>query len=138
MKTNGYRIDKDARFPHPDLTPEEVIRIVMDALQHNDTPYQDAGIERAINFASTEFRPFPGPSEAFFEMVKHSAYSPLINCQSVEFDALRIAGNQAEQRITVTAGDGEEVMFVWILQKQTAPPHAGCWLTAGVARLSEE
>lgn len=97
MKTNGYRITKDARLPSPDYSPEGVIDIVLNFLQHNDTPCKDAGIEQSLAFSSPDFRPPPGSSEQFFEIVKNSIYSPLLDFQSIERQPLCL---------TVTASDG--------------------------------
>jgi len=134
VKTNGYRIAKDAPLPNPAYTPEEVIQLILDALRHNDQPYADAGIERAMSFSAPSFRPFPGPSEGFFQMVKNSIYGALINFQRAEFDPIQIAGDRAEQRITITAADGQQAIFVWILAKQSKPPYTDCWMTDGVLR----
>jgi hypothetical protein len=38
--------------PHPDLSPEEVVRIQLTALKYNDIPQRNAGIAKAYEFAS--------------------------------------------------------------------------------------
>ena len=56
--------------PSPDLSPEDVVRIQVEALQRNDEPSPDAGIEAAFRFASPSNRRATGPLGRFSEMVR--------------------------------------------------------------------
>ena len=134
LKTNGYRIAKDAPLPSPDHSPEQVIGLILDALQHNDTPYQNAGIEVSLSFSSPSFRPIGGSSEDFMEMVKRSMYSPLLNFQHASRDPIQVTGHRAEQRVTIRDEEGSETVFVWMLRRQSNSPYTGCWMTEGVLR----
>lgn len=85
--------------PNPALTPAEVVKIVILAMQHNDTPETDAGIATAFRFASPGNRKFTGPVEHFIPMVKSPAYIALLNFKSVEFSPIEIRGNEARMMI---------------------------------------
>jgi hypothetical protein len=49
--------------PRPELSPEQVVQYQAEALQHNDEPKTDAGIERAFRFASPSNKQMTGPLE---------------------------------------------------------------------------
>ena len=59
----------EALAPRPELSPEEVIRIQLEALRHNDE--QDRGIEVAFRFASPANRASTGPLPRFIRMIEH-------------------------------------------------------------------
>ena len=48
--------------PRPELSPQQVVQYQVDALQQNDDPKSDAGIERAFRFASPSNKQVTGPS----------------------------------------------------------------------------
>lgn len=121
--------------PNPNLSPEQVINIVLEALQHNDQPTPDSGIATAFRFASPGNRAATGPLERFINLVKNPAYKPLLNYKSVERGAVRIADDIARQRITVVAASGEKAVYLFTLSKQADEPYKNCWLTDGVERL---
>src|SRR3984957_18998229 len=68
--------------PKPELSPEQVVQYQAEALQHNDEPKPDAGIERAFRFASPSNKQVTGPVENFARIVKSPAYAPLLNNES--------------------------------------------------------
>ena len=65
--------------PNPDLLPEDVISIQLVALQNNNIPYKDAGIEQTWEFAHPINRKFTGPLPKFISMMNTSAYSMILN-----------------------------------------------------------
>ncbi len=64
--------------PDPSLSPQDVVSIQIEALQHNDTPYEDRGIEVTFNFASPTNKRMTGPLERFKVMVRNPVYGPMI------------------------------------------------------------
>ena len=56
--------------PDPSLSPQDVVSIQIEALQNNDTPYEDRGIEITFNFASPTNKRVTGPLERFKVMVR--------------------------------------------------------------------
>ena len=55
----------DATEPGPDLTPEQVIAIQLNALKNNDRPATDHGIRITFNFASPGNKASTGPLATF-------------------------------------------------------------------------
>ena len=75
--------------PSTDLTPIEVVRIQIAALQRNDDPYIDAGISLAFSFASPSNRRNTGPVNRFAHMIKES-YGVMLYHAQAEFSEAEI------------------------------------------------
>jgi len=123
--------------PSPDLSPEDVIRLQVEALQRNDEPHPDAGIEAAFRFASPANKRATGPLERFTAMVKGPAYGAMLGFERAEYGELRVEGGQAAQRVTLIQPDGRRVRYVFGLSKQSGGEYAGCWMTDSVMRETE-
>lgn len=121
--------------PNPALTPEQVIKLQVEALQENDIPYDDAGITLAFAFASPGNRALTGPLDRFTAMVKNSLYRDMLGCQTAEYGSLTILGDQAQQVVTLTTQEYQQVSYLFTVSRQQEPPVAGCWMTDGVVRL---
>ncbi len=121
--------------PGPELSPDQVVKTVMEAMQQNDD--HDSGIETAFRFASPGNHEATGPLERFIPMVKSPAYSPMLNFKSIEYGPLQQDGDQAKQGIRIVASDGTKVTYLFILSKQVDAPFKDCWMTDGVVRLRE-
>ena len=65
--------------PSPLLKPEQVIAIQLKALNNNDNPYKNFGIEQTWEFAHPDNRKFTGPLENFTRMMFSSSYKNMIN-----------------------------------------------------------
>ncbi|MEM8556868.1 MAG: DUF4864 domain-containing protein [Bacteroidota bacterium] len=120
--------------PSPDLTPEEVIRLQVEALQQNDTPYPDAGIEAAFRFASPANKQATGPLRRFAEMVKGPVYGAMLGFERAEYGPIQVQGDRAVQRVTLVQPDGRRVSYVFGLTRQTEGAYDGCWMTDAVMR----
>jgi hypothetical protein len=132
---NGHHKVYDLPKPHPDLEPDEVIRIILNALQHNDTPCADCGIETTFNFASPGNRAVTGPLPRFIEMVRNPMYAVLLNFASYTTDPISIEGDHAEQQIRIIDAAGNSAVFVWALSRQEGPAWKDCWMTDSVIRV---
>ncbi len=128
---------KNAAQPNPNLSPEQVITIVLEALQRNDEQAPDSGIATAFRFASPGNRAATGPLERFIQLVKSPAYKPLLNHKTAARGAVRIADDIARQRVTLTAANGERIVYLFTVSKQTEDPYKNCWMTDGVERLKD-
>src|SRR5438309_2031919 len=64
--------------PSPQLTPDQVVRVQMEAMKHNDRPAHDAGIAKTFKFASPQNREQTGPLDKFIAMVKNPVYAPML------------------------------------------------------------
>jgi len=135
-KMNTAPQKKDGDQPNPNLSPEQVITIVLEALQRNDEQAPDSGITTAFRFASPGNRAATGPLDRFIQLVRSPAYKPLLNHKSASRGSVRISDNVARQRITLVAADGEKVVYLFTLSKQIDDPYKNCWMTDGVERLT--
>ncbi len=124
--------------PNPNLSPEQVVTVVLEALQHNDQPAPDSGISTAFRFASPDNRAVTGPLDRFIELVKNPLYKPLLSYKTATRGPVRIADSVARQRVTLTAANGAKAVYLFTLSKQTEDPYKNCWMTDGVERVFKE
>lgn len=117
--------------PSPELSPGEVVRIQLEALQHNDLPEPDAGIAVAFRFASPGNREQTGPLPRFSEMIR-GAYAEMLNHRDVRLPPPLIQSDEAIQPVEVVAKNGAIFRYLFILSRQSEPPYAGCWMTDSV------
>ncbi len=121
--------------PSPDLSPADVVKVVLDALKHNDRPMIDQGIKVAFRFASPDNKRATGPIDRFLDLVKNPQYRPLIDHKSFEAGEMKIDGTTAMQPVKVRAADGTTATYLFQLSKQPDGAFKGCWMTDGVIRL---
>ncbi len=118
--------------PKPELTPDKVVRIQLNALAQNNTPYPDAGIEIAFRFASPANKQTTGPLNRFIQLVHNPAYKPMLNHQKARFGQIVIEDVQAYLAVYLTASDGKRVGYMFILSKQIGGAYDQCWMTDAV------
>ena len=118
--------------PSADLQPEDVVRIVVDALADNDQPFANAGIKTTFAFASPANKVNTGPLDRFTRMVKGPPYGIMVDHVKSEFSEVVHAGNKAYQMVHLTARDGRAVVFAFRLSKQLDGRFAGMWMTDAV------
>jgi hypothetical protein len=123
----------DSPSPDPKLSPQEVVRIVTQALANNDV--NDNGIRTAWKFASPANQSMTGPVERFIPMVKSAAYAPMINSKSARYGDAQVQGDQAVELVVLTGADGSKTAYVFQLSRQADGPLKGCWMTDGVVPL---
>ncbi len=117
-------------FPNIQLTPDQVVKIQLEALRTNDE--SDRGIEVTFRFASPANRRSTGPLERFARMIKTTPYSWMLNYLDVQFDSAKIEGIRATQRVTIIAKDYTTVSYIFYLSKQSEGACKGCWMTDAV------
>ena len=122
--------------PNPTLTPEDVVRIQMGALRHNDVPKPDAGIEITFRFASPRNKAMTGPLPRFAAMVRNPIYGPMINHRRASFENLQIKGDQAEIDVILETEDGKTFGYRFLLTRQHGNPFEGSWMTDSVAPIN--
>jgi hypothetical protein len=123
--------------PRPGLSPEQVVQYQTEALQHNDEPKTDAGIERAFRFASPSNKQMTGPLEKFIRIVKSPIYSPMLNSVSSSIVGSDVKDDQARFAVHFVAADGRQVTYIFVLSKQNEGEFNNCWMTDGVAPLEQ-
>ncbi len=122
--------------PDKRYTPADVVKIQMEALQHNDMPKADAGIATVFAFASPGNREYTGPLAHFIQIVRAPAYLPMLNCKSITYDTIVMGenGDTAKQRVHIVAADGTRIAYLFLLSIQTDGQYAGCWMNDGCVR----
>ena len=116
-------------FPGPEYGPADVVRIQVQALASNDTPYRNAGIEVAFRFASPANKRFTGPLRRFIRMLYTPTYRPFIDHKVAHFGQVDIQGSEATLTVILTAANGQRVGYVFRLSKQRGAPCKACWMT---------
>lgn len=132
---NAFERSDDAEVaalptPNPEFSPDKVVRIQLEALQHNDKT--NKGIETAFNFASPDNKKVTGPLSRFIKMVRNQPYSTMLNHQSVEYEPVKISGDTAIQRVKLIGSDGQAINYIFRLSRQSAAPYENCWMTDAV------
>jgi hypothetical protein len=121
--------------PRPEITPEQVVQFQVTALQHNDDPQTDAGIERVFRFASPSNKTATGPLEKFAQIVKSPAYSPMLNNVSSSIVGSDVEGDKAKIAVKVFGPTGRPVTYIFVLSKQSEGEFSNCWMTDAVMPL---
>ena len=119
-------------FPGPEYGPADVVRIQVQALANNDTPYRNAGIEVAFRFASPANKRVTGPLRRFIRMLYGPTYRPFLDHKVAHFGHVDIQGAGATQTVILTAANGRRVGYVFRLSKQRGGSCEACWMTDGV------
>ncbi|MDQ3755221.1 MAG: DUF4864 domain-containing protein [Acidobacteriota bacterium] len=138
MEQQAQRADAPQPQPDPKHSPEQVVGFVLEASRRNDTPEKDSGIRTTFSFASPGNREMTGPIDRFIELVKNPLYRPLINHRRTERSPVKVAGDLAQQKVTLIDEEGRRATFLFTLSKQQAAPFKDCWMTDGVERLPNE
>jgi hypothetical protein len=118
--------------PTTDQQPEDVVRIVIEALAHNDKPYANAGIGTTFAFASPANKVNTGPLQKFTQMIRTPAYGIMIDHVAHEFSEVVLMGNKAYQMVKINGSSGVEVIFAFRLSQQLGGKFDGLWMTDAV------
>ena len=117
----------DAR-PAPSFAVQDVVKIQLEALRHNDA--QDRGIVVAFRFASPSNQLNTGPLPRFARMLKDGPYALMLHFTHASYDPPQIVDREAVHRVTVVASGSAALTFVFYLSRQSAPgPLHNCWMT---------
>jgi hypothetical protein len=126
-------------LPNPHLGPDEVIRTVVEALQHHNSPAPNAGIFTVYQFASPANRQNTSPYGKFLRLVRLPDFAPLLAHGVATYGPLAISGDRAEQEITVRMDVGREARFRFVVSRQTSRQTqgrcTGCWMVDQVVPL---
>ncbi|MEM9300627.1 MAG: DUF4864 domain-containing protein [Pseudomonadota bacterium] len=119
-------------FPAAGLDPLEVVRIQLEALQHNDEPGPDAGIRTAFRFASPGNRATTGPIDRFIQMVRSEGYEPLVDHVEAIYGEAQATEDSAMVPVVIVTREGARYAYLWVLSRQSDGEFAGCWMTDSV------
>ncbi len=123
--------------PGPEMSPEQVVQFQLNALQRNDDPQADAGIERAFRFASPSNKTAIGPLEKFARIVKSNPYAPMLNNVSSSIVGSDLKGDRARVAVKILAATGRQVTYVFVLSRQNEGEFNNCWMTDAVLPVDE-
>ena len=122
--------DIENAYPEPELTPNDVVRLQLLAMQQNDD--SNFGIEVTFRFASPANKKQTGPLWRFIRLVQNPSYSPLLNHLNATFLELNLENNFAIQDVIITTSKGERIGYRFRLSIQKGPLYPGCWMTDSV------
>lgn len=132
--TVGSETGDGGLFPNPNLSPADVVRIQIRALERNDIPHENAGIGIAFRFASPRNKLVTGPLPRFIQLVSNPVYRAMLNHRQAKYGPLQIEGVNATQPVILIASDGQRVGYLFTLSRQDGGTCGGCWMTDGVIR----
>ena len=118
--------------PDPSLSPQDVVSIQVEALENNDIPYENRGIEVTFNFASPANKRMTGPLERFAAMVRNATYGPMIDHRSAAYEGLVVEGNSARIDVILTSKEGIYLGYRFFLSRQQGNEYKGSWMTDAV------
>jgi hypothetical protein len=121
--------------PSPDLSATEVVRLQVEALGHNDDPYEDAGVEAAFTFASPANKRVTGPLRRFRTLFETPAYGPMIDHRGATYSDAAVEGDTARLGVILQTESEGRVGYLFRLSRQSSPPYEGCWMTDAVRRV---
>jgi hypothetical protein len=124
---------EDVRTPDPALSPAEVVKIQLIALQANDAPQTDAGIAQTWAFAHPDNKRTTGPLPRFAQMIKGPLYRILLGHRSHEIKEVSRTADQAVFAVTITSQTSEVVVYRWSVAKVADGEDAGAWMTIAVS-----
>ncbi|KAL7538968.1 hypothetical protein ACHAXR_008913 [Thalassiosira sp. AJA248-18] len=132
--------ENGVRAPTPTLKPEEIVPLIMHALNNNDTPNKDAGLLMVWEFTTgTTQYIFQNNVTEFIESCHETAdefptsfYGVAMYGQSwnIVTEINRVGGEDgwiATQVMKTISSDGRLRRWQWELRKNKRPPCLGCW-----------
>ncbi len=121
--------------PDPSISAKDVISIQLKALQINNSPFKDAGIEQTWEFAHPNNRKFTGPLNNFIKMIKNPSYSMMID--HLEHNIIPVEEQDTSSYYFVELIDvnGKKYGFEWTVEKVNENGEfKDCWMTVGVSK----
>lgn len=116
--------------PGPELTPEDVVRIQLEALRNNDS--EDRGIAVAFRFASPANRRATGPLPRFARMIKEEPYDLMLHYEEARFGPIEEESENAARQRVILLDRGAVRQYIFQLSRRRFEPCEGCWMTDSV------
>jgi|TARA_B110000263_G_C14985293_1_gene363421 hypothetical protein len=130
----NFSVFADLIKPNPNINPEKVIKIQLDALMNNNMPYKDAGILQTWEFAHPQNRLYTGPISNFTLMMKSNPYSLMLEHANHNIIFVSKNLNIANYFVELTDKIGNKFGFTWTVKKVVASGvFKDCWMTSGVS-----
>ena len=131
----SFNINAEMIKPDPTISAKEVISIQLKALQINNSPFEDAGIEQTWEFAHPNNRKFTGPLNNFIRMIKNPSYSMMIDHMDHKIIPVEEKETTSYYFVELTDVNGKKYGFEWTVEKVSENGEfKDCWMTVGVSR----
>ena len=131
----SFNLNAEMIKPNPSINSKDVISIQLKALQVNNIPYKDAGIEQTWEFAHPKNRKFTGPLNNFIRMMKNPSYSMMID--HLDHNIIPVEEQEVSSYyfVELTDVNGKKYGFEWTVEKVSDNSEfKDCWMTVGVSR----
>ena len=121
--------------PSPELKAIDVIKIQLEALKQNNSPYVNAGIEQTWEFAHPSNRIYTGPLPKFINMMNTPSYKIMLNHKNNQITKINENENIALFIIELEIDDGSKFAFKWVVEKfLNEGEFKNCWMTTSVSQ----
>ena len=121
--------------PSVNIDPKQVVKIQLNALMKNDSPYKDRGIEQTWEFAHPNNQRMTGPLDRFKRMLKGASYSMLIDHKENTVTEIYKSSTMATYEVVVLDKDKKYFKFKWKVEKNNKEGNLlDCWLTTAVSQ----
>ena len=119
--------------PHPDIQPQNVIKIQLKSLQQNNKPTPDAGILQTWAFAHPSNKIITGPVERFTLMMKSQNYKNMLYHRNHSIELVFKSKRYSQFAVSITTLDDQKMKFKWELEKVQKGEFSGSWMTTSVS-----
>jgi hypothetical protein len=124
----------DLTKPNISLKPFDVISIQLNALQRNNIPFKDAGIEQVWDFAHPSNKRITGPLEKFKKMIYSESYKMLIDHENSEITILSENVDMSVYKVFILSSDKKKYSYIWQIEKvQAEGDLKNFWMTTSVS-----
>lgn len=133
---SNLRADNASLVPNADYQPQDVVKIVVKALQTNSEAADNDGIAAVYRFASPGNRANTGPLNRFITMIKRG-FPDMLNHAGARYDAMEVTGETAVQAVWLFTDSGAEIGYAFQLGRQSSGEYQGMWMTDAVVPLGK-
>ena len=119
--------------PTNELSPYDVIKIQLNALQNNNQPFKDAGIKQVWLFAHPENQKVTGPYERFRDMIYGDQYKILLNHNSHKIDLVMNTQEKYIYKIEILTKKKKLFIYKWQVERGKSKGCDNCWFTSSVS-----
>jgi len=120
--------------PNNSLEPLEVVSIQLSALQKNNIPFKNAGIEQIWKFAHPDNKKITGPLEKFKTMINSKNYQMLIDHENSEITILSEDNDRSVYKVFILSSDKKKYSYIWQVEKVNSEGDLmNCWMTISVS-----
>ena len=121
--------------PQAGLLPEEVISIQLTALQNNNYPYINFGIEQTWELAHPSNRQYTGSLSNFIKMMYSDSYFIMINHKKHNINLVEQGVNISFFLVELVDKTDDKFKFQWIVEKVLMDGVLkNCWMTTSVSQ----